>query len=77
MVAMAPVLSGLTIFPLETQAQGKDFNPDPEPLQAAGLKDQGAAHVFLGSSPRKLKPIIIVQKMKLAKSKESLHQMEE
>ncbi|KAJ9078974.1 hypothetical protein DSO57_1001188 [Entomophthora muscae] len=29
-------------FPLETQAQGRDSNPDPKYLQAAGPEDQGA-----------------------------------
>ncbi|KAJ9051183.1 hypothetical protein DSO57_1007024 [Entomophthora muscae] len=36
-------LSGLTILsPLETQAQGRDSNPDPESLRAAGPENQGA-----------------------------------
>ncbi|KAJ9058099.1 hypothetical protein DSO57_1015895 [Entomophthora muscae] len=59
---------------LETWVQGRDLNPDfLRALRTKGLP----ACIFLGLSPGKLKPRMIVQKKKPAKPKESSHHMEE
>ncbi|KAJ9074860.1 hypothetical protein DSO57_1002291 [Entomophthora muscae] len=63
---------------LETQAKGRDLNPEPKSLRAAKPGDQGLpACISLESTPHKLRPRTMAQMVKQAKPKELSLQMEE
>ncbi|KAJ9086155.1 hypothetical protein DSO57_1007270 [Entomophthora muscae] len=75
-----PIPKGVRIdnlLPLKTQAQGQDSTPEPKFLRAAGPMDREPARVFLILSPHKLIPRMLACAVKQAKSRKSLHQMED
>ncbi|KAJ9078379.1 hypothetical protein DSO57_1007095 [Entomophthora muscae] len=75
----SPILSGLTILlPSKPGSKNGIQTLTLNSCGPLGLGTEGLpARVFLGSNPSKLRPRMMAQRVKQAKPKESLHQMEE